>query len=130
MTTHVTKAATVANKMVNGNNSNAPSHNNVVTNGASVNALNAANLSGTSAAPTNNTDFGDNINSSKSEFFFLCFFHSLKRFLVFFVANLFVFVLLFFVHFLLLFFCWFGSVHVVFHSRSLASFGNMAIKNL
>lgn len=53
--------------MVNGNNSNATSHNNV-TNGAKVNALNAVNLSGTSAAPTNNTDFGDNLNS-KSEFF-------------------------------------------------------------
>lgn len=56
--------------MVNGNNSNSPSHNNNVTNGANVNALNAANLSGTSAAPTNNTDFGDNLNS-KSEFFFV-----------------------------------------------------------
>lgn len=71
MTTNVTKASTVANKMVNGNNSNSPSHNNNnVTNGANVNALNAANLSGTSAAPTNNTDFGDNLNS-KSELFLL-----------------------------------------------------------
>lgn len=74
MTTNVTSTV-VANKMVNGNNSNTPSHNNV-TNGAKVNAVNAVNLSGTSAAAvataptTNNADFGDNLNS-KSEFFFL-----------------------------------------------------------
>lgn len=73
MTTHTKASSSVANKMVNGNNSNPPSHNNV-TNGASMNASNAANC-GTSAtaAPTCNTDFGDNLNC-KSELRLLFFF--------------------------------------------------------
>lgn len=90
MTTHVTKASPVASKMVNENNSNAPSHNN----GSSLNAINAVNLSGTSATPTNSMDFGDNLNS-KSEFSsLLCFalFSAFNYSLIFFVADvLFVF---------------------------------------
>lgn len=116
MTTHITKASTVASKMVNGNNSNAPSHNNV-TNGASVNALNAANLSGTSAAPTNNTDFGDNINS-KSEFYifffiyFVCFFFlvSLPICFLFFVFLFFFVNFCVCTSFIFIYFTFFSSV--------------------